>query len=82
MCTLLELAGEPNDIGACEKYACLLDWACQLLENGNLLELVDDKLGTEFNKAEAERMIRVALLCTNALPALRPIMSETVGMVE
>lgn len=46
------------------------------------MELVDDKLGTEFNKAEAERMIKVALLCTNASPALRPTMSEVVGMLE
>ncbi|GLT52533.1 hypothetical protein SLA2020_258680 [Shorea laevis] len=64
------------------KYACLLEWACQLLQNGNLLDLVDDDLGSEFNKAEAETVIKVALLCTNLSPTLRPTMSEVVGMLE
>ena len=43
---------------------------------------MDDKLGTEFNKVEAEGMIKIALLCTNASPSLRPTMSEVVGMLE
>ncbi|XVE88274.1 hypothetical protein DITRI_Ditri19aG0056400 [Diplodiscus trichospermus] len=64
------------------KYACLLDWACNLQQSGNLLELVDDKLGTEFNKVKAEEMIKIALLCTNGSPSLRPTMSEVVGMLE
>ncbi|KAI5570923.1 hypothetical protein POPTR_011G073091v4 [Populus trichocarpa] len=54
---------------------CLLDW-------GNLMEIVDPKLQSEFNKEEAERMIKLALLCTNASPSLRPAMSEVVSMLE
>lgn len=46
------------------------------------MELVDEKLGSEFSKTEAERMIKVALLCTNASPSLRPNMSEVVSMLE
>lgn len=46
------------------------------------MELVDQKLGFEFNEVEAERMIRVALICTNASPSLRPTMSEVVSMLE
>ncbi|KAI5570910.1 hypothetical protein BDE02_11G059100 [Populus trichocarpa] len=64
------------------QYSCLLDWACHLERNGNLIELVDRKLGSEFNKVEAQRMIKVALLCANASPLLRPIMSEVVSMLE
>lgn len=56
--------------------------ACHLQQNGNLMELVDEKLGSEFNKVEAERMIKAALLCTNASPSLRPTMSEVVRMLE
>ncbi|KAJ0081071.1 hypothetical protein Patl1_10416 [Pistacia atlantica] len=51
-------------------------------KGGKLMELVDQKLGSEFNEVEAERMIRVALICTNASPSLRPIMSEVVSMLE
>ena len=46
------------------------------------MELVDPKLGSEFNKEEAIRMIKVALLCTNPSPALRPKMSAVVSMLE
>ncbi|KAK4589472.1 hypothetical protein RGQ29_020158 [Quercus rubra] len=65
-----------------EKYVCLLDWAHVLQQTGNLMELVDPKLGSEFNKEEAVRMIKVALLCTNPSPALRPNMSEVLSMLN
>ncbi|XP_028081409.1 probable LRR receptor-like serine/threonine-protein kinase RFK1 isoform X3 [Camellia sinensis] len=61
---------------------CLLDWACHLQQGGNLADLIDSKLGTEFNNVEVGRMVKVALLCTNASPSLRPTMSEVVSMLE
>ncbi|XP_021294046.1 probable LRR receptor-like serine/threonine-protein kinase At1g07650 isoform X1 [Herrania umbratica] len=65
-----------------ENYVCLLDWALVLQQKGNLMELVDTKLGSQFNKEEAMRIIKVALLCTNPSPALRPTMSTVVSMIE
>ncbi|KAJ0082187.1 hypothetical protein Patl1_10387 [Pistacia atlantica] len=56
--------------------------AFDLQQKGNLMELVDPKLENEFNKEEAERMIKVALLCSNASPSLRPTMSEVVSMLD
>ncbi|TXG47733.1 hypothetical protein EZV62_027027 [Acer yangbiense] len=56
--------------------------AFDLQQNGNLMEIVDPKLEDKFNKEEAERMIKVGLLCSNADPALRPTMSEAVSMLE
>ncbi|KAK2988681.1 hypothetical protein RJ640_012717 [Escallonia rubra] len=49
---------------------------------GSLLELLDPRLASSFNQEEAIRMIKVALLCTNPSPALRPIMSAVVGMLQ
>ena len=60
---------------------CFLQ-AFVLQQKGNLMELVDPKLGTEFKKDEAIRMIKVALLCTNPSPALRPTMSAVVSMLK
>lgn len=62
--------------------SCLLDWAHVLRKNENLMEIVDPKLQSEFNKEEAERMIKAALLCTNASSSIRPAMSEVVSMLE
>ncbi|KAI8006238.1 putative LRR receptor-like serine/threonine-protein kinase [Camellia lanceoleosa] len=65
-----------------ENYVGLLDWAFVLQQKGCLMELVDPKLGSNFNNEEAIRMIKVALLCTNPSPALRPAMSAVVSMLE
>uniref|UniRef100_A0A2N9I9G8 Protein kinase domain-containing protein n=1 Tax=Fagus sylvatica TaxID=28930 RepID=A0A2N9I9G8_FAGSY len=65
-----------------ENYVCLLDWAIVLQQKGNLMELVDPELEPGFHKEEALRMIKVALLCTNPSPALRPPMTAVVGMLE
>lgn len=51
-------------------------------EEGNLLELVDKRLGSNFQKKEAILMINVALLCTNVTSSLRPAMSSVVSMLE
>ncbi|KAF7150508.1 hypothetical protein RHSIM_Rhsim02G0089500 [Rhododendron simsii] len=65
-----------------ENYVCLLDWALVLRQQGCLMDLVDPKLGSNFNKEETMRMTKVALLCTNPSPALRPTMSAVVSMLE
>ncbi|XP_042515746.1 probable LRR receptor-like serine/threonine-protein kinase At1g53440 isoform X2 [Macadamia integrifolia] len=65
-----------------EDFVFLLDWAYVLQEQGNLLELVDPILGSNYSKEEALRMLELALLCTNPSPSLRPIMSAAVSMLE
>ncbi|MCE5166369.1 hypothetical protein HAX54_018035 [Datura stramonium] len=65
-----------------EKFVCLLDWALDLQRKGKLMELVDERLGSDLNKDEALRMINVALLCIDPSPAVRPTMSEVVRILE
>ncbi|KAJ4981151.1 hypothetical protein NE237_031988 [Protea cynaroides] len=65
-----------------EDFVYLLDWAYVLQEQGNLLELVDPILGTNYCKEEALRMLNLALLCTNPSPSLRPSMSAAVSMLQ
>ncbi|XP_049371776.1 probable LRR receptor-like serine/threonine-protein kinase At1g07650 [Solanum verrucosum] len=65
-----------------ENYVCLLDWALVVQKKAKFLELVDPRLGSNYDKKEALRMIKVALRCTNPSPALRPNMSAVVNMLE
>ncbi|XP_031404181.1 probable LRR receptor-like serine/threonine-protein kinase At1g53440 isoform X2 [Punica granatum] len=65
-----------------EEFVYLLDWAYVLQEQGNLLELVDPSLGSNYSEEEAMRMLNLALLCTNPSPTLRPPMSSVVSMLE
>lgn len=53
-----------------------------LHEQGNLLELVDPILGSNYSIEEAGKMLNLALLCTNPSPSLRPPMSSVVSMLE
>ena len=53
-----------------------------LKEQGKLMELVDERLGSNFNEEEVMVMINVALLCTNATSNVRPTMSSVVSMLE
>lgn len=56
--------------------------ALTLEQRGDIMEIVDPSLEGEFNSKEAVRMIKVALVCTNATPSLRPLMSEALQMLE
>ncbi|XP_078176917.1 putative LRR receptor-like serine/threonine-protein kinase At1g53430 isoform X4 [Carex rostrata] len=67
----------PND-----EFLHLLDWAETLKEQGNLLELVDRRLGSGFSEIEALRMIEISLLCTKLNPNHRPPMSSVVQMLN
>ncbi|XP_058196765.1 putative serine/threonine-protein kinase [Rhododendron vialii] len=59
----------------------LLEWAWQLYEEGNLLELVDPDLEF-FPKEEVIRYIKVAFFCTQAAANRRPLMSQVVEMLS
>ncbi|ESW31491.1 hypothetical protein PHAVU_002G242600 [Phaseolus vulgaris] len=65
-----------------DNCVCLLDKACHLQRTGNLIELVDERLGSEVNPTEAIILMNVALLCTQVSPSHRPTMSEVVNMLK
>ncbi|KAH9617907.1 hypothetical protein KSS87_015606 [Heliosperma pusillum] len=65
-----------------QEFVYLLDWAYVLQERGSLLELVDPSLGESYSEEEAQRLLNLALLCTNPSPSLRPSMSAVVSMID
>ena len=56
--------------------------AVTLQQRGDIMEIVDPTLEGDFNIKEAVRMIKVAFVCTNSSPSLRPTMSEAVKMLQ
>ncbi|XP_028763825.1 probable LRR receptor-like serine/threonine-protein kinase At1g53440 isoform X1 [Neltuma alba] len=56
--------------------------AHQLKDGGNLMDLVDPKLGEDFNREEIMTVIDVALQCTENSPKLRPTMSKMLSILE
>ncbi|XP_051135135.1 probable LRR receptor-like serine/threonine-protein kinase At1g56140 [Andrographis paniculata] len=76
------ISGRPNSNSSLQDdMMYLLEWAWHLQENNRVLDLVDPSLH-EYNSDEATRIIGVALLCTQASPALRPAMSRVVAMLS
>ncbi|KAI3675863.1 hypothetical protein L1987_85459 [Smallanthus sonchifolius] len=62
--------------------AMLFDWVKRLLTEKKLETLVDVDLKGNYIDVEVERLIQVALLCTQRMPLERPKMSEVVRMLE
>ncbi|PHU26034.1 putative LRR receptor-like serine/threonine-protein kinase [Capsicum chinense] len=60
----------------------LLDLAYVLPEQGNLMDLVDPKLGTDYSWTEASAILELAMMCINPSPTLRPTVSEIVNVIE
>ncbi|KAL9322276.1 hypothetical protein ACSQ67_010329 [Phaseolus vulgaris] len=77
------VTGKTNTIHRPKQEALLLlDWAHLVKEKGNLIELVDRRLGSNFNEKEVMMMIKVGFLCTNTTANLRPSMSSVLSMLE
>jgi len=60
----------------------LIDRVKLMMEEGQLEAIVDRNLGAIYNLEELEKIIQIALLCTNMVPDHRPAMSEVVQMLE
>ncbi|KAJ0873940.1 putative protein kinase RLK-Pelle-DLSV family [Helianthus annuus] len=74
------VANIPNK--AKENQFVLHDQAIALKAEGKLMNLVDPKLGSEYDTTEMMVVIELALMCTAISPTDRPTMSSVVSMLE
>ncbi|KAM0903367.1 hypothetical protein ACQ4PT_018620 [Festuca glaucescens] len=85
---LLELITGRRPVDSNQTYMddSLVDWARPLLmralEDGNYEELVDARLGKDFNANEIARMIACAAACVRHSARRRPRMSQVVRALE
>ncbi|KAL1326750.1 hypothetical protein HN51_036870 [Arachis hypogaea] len=64
-----------------EEDVLLIDHVKKLLKENRLEDIVDRNLES-YDPKEVERILQVALLCTQCYPEDRPIMSEVVKMLQ
>ncbi|KAG0554863.1 hypothetical protein M758_12G128500 [Ceratodon purpureus] len=62
------------------EQAFLLNWTWTLHENGNLMDILDPVL-VEAQPEEVTRVIELALLCTQAVPSVRPSMTKVASVL-
>ncbi|KMT13207.1 hypothetical protein BVRB_4g086110 isoform A [Beta vulgaris subsp. vulgaris] len=60
----------------------LLQRAWRMLEKETLVELVDEAFREDLDIQEASKFLKIALLCTQEVPKLRPTMSAVVRMLQ
>lgn len=53
-------------------FQLLVDWVWCLHRDGQLLEAVDGRLGSEYEVGEAERLLLLALACSHPIASERP----------
>ncbi|KAF7830077.1 receptor-like protein kinase 7 [Senna tora] len=62
----------------------IVNWVCSKVQEHNkerMMEVVDSRIPKHY-KEEAIKVLRIAILCTATLPALRPTMRSVVQMLE
>nr|GEU64934.1 probable leucine-rich repeat receptor-like serine/threonine-protein kinase At3g14840 [Tanacetum cinerariifolium] len=81
---LLEIvSGMANTVdGTKENHFILLDRAIASKNTGDLMELVDPRLDSEYDVQEVMVVTNLALHCTTVSPSERPTMSSVVSMLE
>ncbi|XP_019433155.1 PREDICTED: G-type lectin S-receptor-like serine/threonine-protein kinase At5g35370 isoform X2 [Lupinus angustifolius] len=57
-------------------------FALEMHEQGNYLELADQRLEGRVTNDEVEKLVRIALCCVHEEPAIRPNMVAVVGILE
>lgn len=62
--------------------ANLISWCRQLVQTGNILDLVDERLKDLYNKEQASLCINLALRCLQRSPELRPDSGEIVKILK
>lgn len=62
--------------------ANLISWCRQLAQAGNVLELVDERMGDAYDKEKATLCINVALACLQRMPELRPDIVDVVKILQ
>ena len=60
----------------------LVDWVWEKWRLGAILEVVDSRLGVEFDEVEAILVLKLGLMCSNEAPESRPTMRHVVRCLE
>ncbi|XP_068314521.1 L-type lectin-domain containing receptor kinase S.4-like [Pyrus communis] len=81
---LLELVcgRRPIEPKALLEELILVDWVWEKWKAGAILEVVDPRLGAEFDDLEAVVVLKLGLMCSNNTPKARPTMRRVVRYLE
>ncbi|KAL9321348.1 hypothetical protein ACSQ67_013187 [Phaseolus vulgaris] len=81
---LLEIASgrKPIDLSAKEGKVTVVEWAWELYELGEIVEVADPKLCGEFDEEEMERLVAIGLWCAHPNYRFRPSVMQVIQMLK
>jgi hypothetical protein len=81
---LLEVVcgGRPIEAKALPEELVLVDWVWDRWRVGEVMEVVDKKLGGVYDEVEVLLVVKVGLMCSDELPGRRPTMRQVVRYLE
>lgn len=72
----------PIEPKALPEELILVDWVWERWTVGDILEVVDPRMGGEYDEAEVVMVLKLGLMCSNSAPAARPTMRQVVRYLE
>ncbi|XP_027107003.1 L-type lectin-domain containing receptor kinase IV.1-like [Coffea arabica] len=60
----------------------LVDWVFSCWKEGDIVQAIDRKLGSQYVKEEAELVLKLGLLCSHLEPTIRPSMRQVLMYLE
>ncbi|KAL0721531.1 hypothetical protein Bca4012_036130 [Brassica carinata] len=78
---LLEIITGRRAVDTASRQSIVM-WAKPLLEKSSVEEIVDPKLGNEFDETEMKRVMQTASMCIHHVAAMRPDMNQLVQLLR
>ncbi|KAE9451426.1 hypothetical protein C3L33_16669, partial [Rhododendron williamsianum] len=72
----------PIELKASPEELILVDWVCDMWKQGAVLDVVDKRLGGEFDGNEVVVVIKLGLMCSDNVATRRPSMRQVVRYLE
>ncbi|CAH8392178.1 unnamed protein product [Eruca vesicaria subsp. sativa] len=60
----------------------LTDWVLECWENGDIMQVLDQKIGQDYPEEQVELVLKLGLLCSHPVAALRPNMSSVIQYLD
>ncbi|KFK41425.1 hypothetical protein AALP_AA2G129300 [Arabis alpina] len=81
---MLEITCEHRPIlsRASQSEMVLTDWVLECWENGDIMQVLDQKIGHEYIEEQVELVLKLGLLCSHPVAAIRPNISNVIQFLD
>ncbi|KAF8388772.1 hypothetical protein HHK36_025452 [Tetracentron sinense] len=73
---------KPVEAKALPEEMILVDWVWEKWREGRMVDVVDPRLGGEYDEREVVMVLKLGVMCSNGAPGARPSMRQVVRYLE